>query len=152
MNRNSAAFQQNESSLTSAWIHRQKRRRQVNSLHSKLNFSYKSLHIFYFGLSRLRECLVSFFTVYDGLFLCRKVFEAYWDHLKVYAEHRPSNTKKPWSIHTLAPFLEPLSSSQGECCWFMRGKIASAFCRSEMGLRPLCSPQWRGELAIVVGT
>lgn len=151
MNRNSAAFQQNESSLL---VHEFAARKnpQVNPLHSKLNLSYKSLHIFYFGLSRLRECLVSFFTVYDGLFLCRKVFEAYWDHLKVYAEHRPSNTKKPWSIHTLAPFLEPLSSSQGECCWFMRGKIVPAFCRSEMRLRPLCSPQWRGELAIVVGT
>lgn len=58
--------------------------KNVNPLQPKL--SYKRLHIFSFVLSRLRECLASFLQFLVAYFFCQKVFEAYWDHLKVYAE------------------------------------------------------------------
>ncbi len=47
----------------------------------------KDFIYFLFVLSRLRECLVSFLQFVVAYFFCQKVFEAYWDHLKVYAEH-----------------------------------------------------------------
>lgn len=49
--------------------------------------SQKRLHIFSFVLFRLRECLVSFLQFVVACFFCQKVLEAFWDHLKVYAEH-----------------------------------------------------------------
>ena len=62
-------------------------KKHVNSLQPRPNLGFKRLHIFSFVLSRLRECLVSFLQFVVAYFFCQKVFEAYWDHLKVYAEH-----------------------------------------------------------------
>lgn len=71
-----------EGSLTRAW-----RKKKLTPCSPEPNQSYKRLHIFSFVLSRLRECLVSFLQFAVAYFFHQKVFEAYWDHLKVYAEH-----------------------------------------------------------------
>lgn len=63
------------------------KKKKVNSSQPRPNLSYKRLHIFSFVLFRLRECLVSFLQFVVACFFCQKVLEAFWDHLKVYAEH-----------------------------------------------------------------
>lgn len=83
MRRKRAAFRR----MFLYYFMKKKKKKHVNSLQSRPNLRYKRLHIFSFVLSRLRECLVSFLQFVVAYFFWQKVFEAYWDHLKVYAEH-----------------------------------------------------------------
>lgn len=137
-----------EGSLTRAW----RKKKKINSLQPRTQSELEKASYIFFCIVQVKRVFGFLFTVCGRLFFHQKVFEAYWDHLKVYAEHQPSWTKKALKYTHTGPFLRSSQLWLGGVLLVYERENSPASCKSEMGLRPLFGPQWRGELAIVVGT